>query len=96
MGKIRVTRALAETKPKAKIQKQAVPVPKQKPEIRRHNFSEVTLGYTEEQALAEAGRCLQCPEPKCVQGCPVEIEIPAFIKLLKEKKYEDGIRKIKE
>jgi len=91
-----VTRALAEPKPKAKIQKQAVPVPKQKPEVRRHNFSEVTFGYTEEQALAEASRCLQCPQPKCVQGCPVEIEIPAFIKLLKEKKYDEGIRKIKE
>jgi glutamate synthase (NADPH/NADH) small chain len=91
-----VTRALAEPKPKVKIQKQAVPVPKQKPEVRRHNFSEVTLGYPEEQALAEADRCLQCPQPKCVQGCPVEIEIPAFIKLLKEKKYDEGIRKIKE
>jgi hypothetical protein len=51
-----VTRALAEPKPKVKIQKQAVPVPKQKPEVRSHNFSEVTLGYTEEQALAEADR----------------------------------------
>jgi glutamate synthase (NADPH/NADH) small chain len=91
-----VTRALAEPKPKVKIQKQAVPVPKQKPEVRSHNFSEVTLGYTEEQALAEASRCLQCPQPKCVQGCPVEIEIPAFVKLLKEKKYDKGIRKIKE
>jgi len=96
MGKIRVTKALAEPKPKPQIQKQAVPMPKQKPEVRRHNFSEVATGYSEEQALAEANRCLQCPQPKCVPGCPVEIEIPAFIKLLKEKKYDEGIRKIKE
>lgn len=91
-----MTEALAEPKPKPKIQKRAVPMPKQKPEVRRHNFSEVATGYNEEQALAEAARCLQCPQPKCVQGCPVEIEIPAFIKLLKEKKYDEGIRKIKE
>jgi len=54
------------------------------------------LGYTEEQAILEANRCVQCPQPKCVQGCPVEIEIPAFIKLLREKKFDEGIRKIKE
>jgi glutamate synthase (NADPH/NADH) small chain len=71
-------------------------MPKQKPEVRRHNFGEVATGYNEEQAQAEAARCLQCPQPKCVQGCPVEIEIPAFIKLLKERKYDEGIRKIKE
>jgi glutamate synthase (NADPH/NADH) small chain len=79
-----------------KIQKQEVPMPKQKPEVRRRNFKEVALGYTEEQALAEANRCLQCPQPKCVGGCPVEIEIPVFIQLLKEKKYGEGIRKIRE
>ena len=71
-------------------------MPKQKPEVRRHNFSEVATGYAEEQAQTEAARCLQCPQPKCQQGCPVEIEIPAFIKLIKEKKYDEGIRKIKE
>jgi glutamate synthase (NADPH/NADH) small chain len=85
-----------ENKAKAKIQKTAVPVPKQAPEVRRHNFNEVSLGYNEEQVLAEASRCLQCANPQCVKGCPVEIEIPAFIKLLKEKKYEDAIKKIKE
>jgi len=87
---------LAEAKPKPKIQKESVPMPKQKPEVRRHNFDEVALGYNEEQALAEANRCLQCPQPKCIQGCPVEIEIPVFIKLLKEKKFGEGIKKIKE
>ncbi|MGB9671764.1 MAG: NADPH-dependent glutamate synthase [Candidatus Bathyarchaeales archaeon] len=71
-------------------------MPKQKPEVRRRNFNEVALGYTEEQAIAEANRCLQCPKPQCVQGCPVEIEIPAFIKLLREGKFEESIKKIKE
>ncbi|MEM2118307.1 MAG: NADPH-dependent glutamate synthase [Candidatus Bathyarchaeia archaeon] len=87
---------VAESKPKPKIKKEAVPIPKQKPEERRRNFNEVALGYTEEQALEEANRCLQCPKPQCVTGCPVEIEIPAFIKLLREGKYEEAIGKIKE
>jgi glutamate synthase (NADPH/NADH) small chain len=88
--------AVAESKPKPKIKKEAVPIPKQKPEIRRQNFNEVALGYTEEQAREEANRCLQCPKPQCIQGCPVEIEIPTFIKLLREGKYEEAIKKIKE
>ncbi len=87
---------MAESKPKPKIKKEAVPIPKQLPEVRRSNFNEVALGYTEEQALEEANRCLQCPKPQCVQGCPVGVEIPAFIKLLREGKYAEGIRKIKE
>jgi glutamate synthase (NADPH/NADH) small chain len=87
---------VTEAKPKPKIQKEAVPMPKQKPEVRRRNFNEVALGYTEEQAIAEANRCLQCPKPQCVQGCPVEIDIPAFIKLLREGKFEESIKKIKE
>jgi len=87
---------VAESKPKPKLKKEAVQIPKQKPEERRKNFNEVALGYSEEQALEEASRCLQCPKPQCIQGCPVEIEIPAFIKLLREKKYEDAIAKIKE
>jgi glutamate synthase (NADPH/NADH) small chain len=83
-------------KPKPKVQKEAVPIPKQKPEERRRNFNEVALGYTEEQALKEANRCLQCPKPQCIQGCPVEIEIPAFIKLMREGKFNEAIKKIKE
>lgn len=87
---------MAEAKPKPKVQKEAVPMPKQKPEVRRRNFNEVALGYTEEQAITEANRCLQCPKPQCVQGCPVEIDIPAFIKFLREGKFEEAITKIKE
>jgi glutamate synthase (NADPH/NADH) small chain len=74
----------------------AVPMPKQEPKVRAHNFNEVALGYTEEQALAEASRCITCPKPGCIQGCPVELEIPAFVKLVKEKKYDEAIRKVKE
>jgi glutamate synthase (NADPH/NADH) small chain len=87
---------MAEPKPKPKIVKESVAMPKQKPEVRKHNFNEVALGYTEEQAVAEAERCLQCPKPKCVGGCPVEIEIPAFIQLLKERQFDAAIRKLKE
>lgn len=71
-------------------------MPKQKPEARRRNFNEVATGYSEEQALEEANRCLQCPKPLCVTGCPVGICIPDFIKLIKEGKYEETAAKIKE
>ena len=87
---------MAEAKPKPKLQKEAVQMPKQKPEVRRHNFGEVAIGYSEEQALAEANRCLQCPKPKCVSGCPVEVEIPAFIKFIREGNYDASVKKVKE
>ena len=74
----------------------AVPIPKQPPEERIHNFNEVALGYTEEQALKEAERCLQCPKPQCVNGCPVGIDIPSFIQLIKEGDFRGAIRKIRE
>jgi len=74
----------------------AVPMPKQPPEERIHNFNEVALGYTEEQALKEAERCLQCPKPQCVNGCPVGIDIPSFIQLIKEGDFRGAIRKIRE
>jgi len=60
------------------------PMPHQKPQVRARNFEEVALGYTWEMAMAEAARCLQCKKPFCRQGCPVEVEIPSFIKLLRE------------
>jgi glutamate synthase (NADPH/NADH) small chain len=88
--------AVAESKPKPKVQKEVVPMPKQKPEVRRRNFNEVALGYAEEQAIAEANRCLQCPKPQCVQGCPVEIDIAVFIRLIREGKFDEAVKKIKE
>ncbi len=86
---------MAEAKPRPKIKKEALEMPKQEPKERVKNFNEVALGYTEEQALEEASRCLQCVKPQCVSGCPVEVPIPEFIKCLKEKKYAEGIAKIK-
>ena len=87
---------MSESKPKPKVKKLAVPMPKQKPDVRRENFGEVAIGYSEEQALEEANRCLQCPKPMCVTGCPVGICIPEFIKLMKEGKYEEAAAKVKE
>jgi len=72
------------------------PMPKQEAEKRVKNFNEVALGYTEEQAKKEAERCLQCPKPLCVKGCPVDINIPVFIKLIVEGKYPEAAKKIKE
>jgi len=74
----------------------AVEVPKQEPFARTKNFKEVVLGYTEEQALTEASRCLNCAAPKCVEGCPVAVPIPTFIKLIKQNDYSAAINKIKE
>lgn len=74
----------------------AVEVPKQDPLLRTRNFKEVVLGYNEEQALAEASRCLNCPNPQCVAGCPVGVDIPGFINLIKQKDYAGSISKIKE
>ena len=64
------------------------PMPSQDPAIRSGNFEEVALGYTEEQALDEAARCLQCKTKPCMKGCPVMIQIPEFIKKIEEKDYE--------
>jgi glutamate synthase (NADPH) small chain len=68
-------------------------MPKQEVEKRVCNFEEVALGYFEEQALKEASRCLICSIPQCSKGCPVGINIPAFIKLIKEKKYDQALKK---
>lgn len=61
-----------------------VPMPEQAPEKRIHNFEEVTLGYSREQAMLEATRCLDCKKPRCVPRCPVEIDIPGFIRKLRQ------------
>lgn len=60
------------------------------------NFFEVALGFSKKQAQVEAKRCIQCKDPACVKGCPVEIDIPAFIKLLKEGKQKEALAKLKE
>jgi len=72
------------------------PMREQDPKERVNNFNEVALGYSEEEALLEASRCLQCPKPRCIEGCPVGIDIPAFISLMRERRYREAYRKIKE
>jgi glutamate synthase (NADPH) small chain len=82
--------------PKRKMVKKKTPIPHQPAEKRIENFEEVALGYTEEQALFEADRCLQCKNRACVKGCPVEVPIPEFIKKITEKDYRGALKLIKE
>ena len=71
-----------------------VPVSEQLPEVRAKNFNEVCYGYTEEEAVKEANRCLNCKNPKCVKGCPVEINIPGFITYIKDKEFELSAKEV--
>ena len=66
------------------------------PETRIHNFEEVELGYTKEQAIKEASRCLQCKIPNCMKGCPVGHKIPEWIKCIKEDRIDDAYKIINE
>ena len=72
--------------PNMSLKKNEMPV--QAPDVRNKNFSEVALGYTKEQAIDEANRCLNCKHKPCVGGCPVAIDIPAFIAKIKEADFE--------
>ncbi|MDP2858045.1 MAG: FAD-dependent oxidoreductase, partial [Bacillota bacterium] len=71
-------------------------MPAQDPVVRRRNFTEVALGFTPELAQAEASRCIQCKKPACVTGCPVNVKIPEFIKLIAEGDYAGAAAKLKE
>ena len=71
-----------------------VPVREQDPKVRATNFDEVCLGYNKEEAMEEASRCLHCKNAKCVQGCPVSINIPDFIKEVKEGNFEEAYKVI--
>ncbi len=71
-------------------------MPEQAPEDRARNFEEVPYGYTEETAMLEAGRCLKCKKPKCIAGCPVNVDIPGFIALVQEGKFIEAAWKLKE
>lgn len=83
-----------ERKIKLKIPRQEMP--EQDQTLRVHNHQEVPYGYTTELASLEAGRCLQCKNPKCVEGCPVNVDIPEFIKLMREDNFDGAAKKIKE
>ena len=77
---------------KEKVARQ--PMPEQEPAVRAKNFEEVPLGQSLETAMLEASRCIQCKKPACVDGCPVGVDIPGFIKFIQEGKMADAISKI--
>ncbi len=79
-----------------KLDLNRVPMPRQDPKARVKNFEEVATGYAREQAIAEASRCLQCPKHPCVDGCPVEVDIPGFIKALQESDMPRAARILKD
>ena len=74
------------------MSKSKVKMPLQDPNIRNKNFKEVALGYTKEQAIEEAMRCIDCKNPRCVEGCPVNVPIPQFINAIKEEKFDEAYR----
>ena len=79
----------------AKLNLNRVPMPRQDPKVRGRNFNEVALGYSLEQAQEEASRCIQCPKRSCVDGCPVEIDIPGFINAIREGDMPEAVRLLK-
>lgn len=80
----------------AKIVPKKTPMREQTPRERIKNYNEVPFGYSPEEAITEAQRCIQCKKPACIDGCPVEIDIPGFINLIAEKKFKEGINLIKQ
>ena len=81
------------------VKKKDIPrqtMPEQAPEDRVNNYNEVPYGFTDELAMLEAQRCILCKNAKCVPACPVNIDIPGFIKLIQEGKFVEAARKIKE
>src|SRR5512138_3492395 len=89
-GRISMSDEIKDKKPK----KGRVRMPEQDPKVRARNFIEVPTGYTPEMAREEAGRCLQCKNPNCVEGCPVGVDIPGFIRLIKDGEFTQSIRHI--
>lgn len=73
-----------------------VPVKEQEPNVRNKNFEEVCLGYTKEEAMEEATRCLNCKNARCIEGCPVSINIPAFVEQIKNGDFEQAYKIISE
>ncbi len=79
-----------------KITPKKTPMREQPPKERAKNYDEVPYGYSEKEAIQEARRCLQCKKPICIEGCPVEIDIPGFIRLIAEGDFRGAIEKLKE
>lgn len=82
--------------PKKMVIPTRTPMPEQPPEVRVHNYNEVTYGYSAQQAMAEATRCLECAKPGCMKGCPVNVDIPRFLKLVEQGEFLIAAQVIKE
>ncbi len=85
-----------QLKNKDRTQMERLSMPEQDPDIRNKNFKEVNLGLTEEQAIHEARRCIDCPNPTCITGCPVGINIPKFLKKIEAGLFLDAAKVLKE
>ena len=83
-------------KTKERIQLKRLEMPEQDPDQRNKNFLEVNLGLTAEQAMHEARRCIDCPNPTCITGCPVGINIPKFVKKIEAGEFLDAAKVLKE
>jgi len=79
-----------------KLNLNRVEMPRQDPIERGGNFDEVALGYSEEQALEEASRCIQCPKRPCVDGCPVNVRIPEFITALRDGDMPEAVKALQD
>jgi glutamate synthase (NADPH/NADH) small chain len=86
----------SEFKTKERTQLERLDMPEQEPDKRNKNFKEVNLGLTEEQAIHEAKRCIDCPNPTCITGCPVGINIPKFIKKIEAGEFLEAAKVLKE
>ena len=80
----------------AKVSPTKTPMREQPASERIRNNEEVPFGYSPEEAILEANRCLMCKKPKCVDGCPVEIDIPGLIHFIAEGKFREGVNRLKE
>lgn len=78
----------------ANMKPEKTPMPQQQPDVRNKNFKEVALGYTAELATEEASRCLQCKNAACVKGCPVNVNIPGFIKEIQNGNFGEAYKVI--
>ena len=84
-----------EEKPKPKLDLNRIEMPRQDPKARAKNYNEVALGYTEEMALKEANRCIQCPKRPCIEGCPVNVDIPEFINAMRANNMPEAVKILK-
>lgn len=84
-----------EDKPKSKINLNRVDMPRQDPLVRAHNYNEVALGYSDDMARQESTRCIQCPKRPCVAGCPVNVDIPEFVKAVRDNNMPEAVKILK-